>query len=202
METLAKLDLRLNFPVTRSSRKSPSLFAMTDEVRAADPFPLIERLPKGAALIFRHYAHPSRAELAARVVSASRQAGLRCLIAGDAEIARKCGADGLHLPEYQVLQPRYFGFRPKNWLITGAAHTVKSMRRAEKLGLDAVLISPVFPTASHPGGKALGLMNFARLCHDTTAPVIALGGINSEQARRLRLAGAAGLAGISLFSAP
>ena len=202
MQTLAKPGLRLNFPVQGKRVGLPTLFAMTDEARDADPFPLINSLPKGAGLIFRHYAHPARTDLACRVVTACRKSSLKCLIAGDPEIARKSGADGLHLPEYQLTWARYPAFRPQNWLITGAAHSAFSLHRAEALNLDAVLLSPVFPTASHPGGKALGLMNFMKLCRTSSIPVIALGGVQAHQARRLKLAGAAGLAGISLFSTP
>ena len=64
-------------------------------------------------------------------------------------------------------------------------------------GADAVLVSPVFPTASHPGGRTLGLLRFARLARASRLPVYALGGISAASQRRLKNLPIAGIAGIS-----
>lgn len=92
-----------------------------------------------------------------------RQRGLLLLVAADARLARAIGADGLHLPESLVAAPGWQRFKRPGWLVTAAAHSGAAIARAFSHGADAVLVSPVFPTASHPGGPALGLLRFARL---------------------------------------
>jgi len=48
-----------------------------------------------------------------------------------------------------------------------------------------VLLSPVFPTRSHPGQPTLGPVRFRLLAARAGLPVIALGGMNRATARRL-----------------
>jgi thiamine-phosphate pyrophosphorylase len=74
------------------------------------------------------------------------------------------------------------------------------LRRAAAIGADAALLSPVFATASHPGAPALGPLAFAVLAGKAPLPVYALGGMTSENARRLNGARLAGIAGIGLFA--
>lgn len=71
--------------------------------------------------------------------------------------------------------------------------------RAAMFSVDAVLVSPVFPTKSHEASQALGLMRFAAIAAAAPIPVIALGGISAARIRRVFRAGAAGIAGIGLF---
>jgi thiamine-phosphate pyrophosphorylase len=50
---------------------------------------------------------------------------------------------------------------------------------------DAVLLSPVFPTRSHPGAAALGPARFRLMARHAQMPVVALGGMTVRTARRL-----------------
>ena len=85
------------------------------------------------------------------------------------------------------------------WLVTAAAHSPQALVLARRAGADAALLSPVFPTASHPGAPALGLMRFASWCRCSPIAVYALGGITSQNSRRLQGTGAKGIAGIGGF---
>ena len=50
---------------------------------------------------------------------------------------------------------------------------------------DGIFLSPVFPTASHPGAATLGAAGFHALADRSPVPVIALGGMSHERAREL-----------------
>ena len=69
------------------------------------------------------------------------------------------------------------------WLAT--AHGAEGIAIANRYGADGIFLSPVFPTRSHPGAKALGREEFRRLAAKSDAPVIALGGMNAERAAEL-----------------
>jgi thiamine-phosphate pyrophosphorylase len=60
--------------------------------------------------------------------------------------------------------------------------------------MDAVLLSPVFVSKSASAHPPLGVRAAARMARDANIPVIALGGINAENASKLRGRGFAGLA--------
>ena len=76
--------------------------------------------------------------------------------------------------------------------ISAAAHS----ERAALLGkyLDAIFLSPVFPTASHPSAVALLPARANKLAEAFQIPVYALGGVTARNA--LLLHGFAGIAAI------
>lgn len=173
----------------------PRLWLMTDETRG-DAAGAIRRLPPGAAVIFRHYRAPDREALGAHLHELARRQGLLFLVAGDPRLAARLHADGFHAP--QALADRLTIARqlmPRG-LMTMAAHDVRGIVSARRLAPDAILVSPVFETASHPGARTLGPLRFAALAHAARSPVIALGGMNARAYGRLKGAGAHGFAGI------
>jgi thiamine-phosphate pyrophosphorylase len=69
------------------------------------------------------------------------------------------------------------------------AHSLREIGRAAKA--DAILLSPVFPTRSHPGAPVLGPIRFRLLAQKAGPPVIALGGMTPRRAAALGTAWAA-----------
>lgn len=169
---------------------------MTDNRRLPDPLAAVRMLPPGSAVIVREI-EPVRRRILLRLLRPTcRRRRLRLLVAADERLGRE--ADGLHLPEAMARRGavRRPGLRRSGTLLTAAAHSARAIRRAAALGVDAVLLAPVFATDSHPGAASLGVLRFARLVRSSPVPVYALGGITAETARRLRGSGAAGFAAI------
>ena len=173
----------------------PALVLMTDSARLADPLPAARVLPAGSAVILRHYGAPDREALARRLAALARRRGLRLLIGGDAALARRVGAAGVHLPARAAALARTVRWRVE-WLVTIAAHSPAALERAAGAGADAALLSPVFATASHPAARPLGPHRFAALARASALPVYALGGIAPARARLLRGSGAVGIAAL------
>ena len=192
MATLAEAAARLK----RAAGSSlPALILMTDAVRLADPVPAACALPAGSAVILRHYGVAGRAALARRLAAIARSRGLLLLVGEDPALARRVGAAGVHLPEralHRAGAVRWQG----DWLVTAAAHSQAALRSAAASGADAVLLAPVFATASHPGARVLGPRRFAALVRASQVPVYALGGIGPANVRHLGGSGAIGIAGI------
>jgi len=179
----------------------PPLWLITDD-RRGDAEAAMDHLPKGAGVIFRHYAAPHRAALARQLRVKALQRGLLFLVAGDPRLAVSVGADGFHAP--QALAHRIAAARRTlpGGLMTLAVHDPRGLYAAQQFGADVVLISPIFPTASHPGARTLGPVRFAALSTRARRPVIALGGMDGARFRRLNGSGAAGFAAISAFQKP
>lgn len=171
------------------------LILMTDAGRLPDPETAIAALPADSIVIFRDYDHPDRTGLAVQLLKASRLAGCWFLVAGDASLAKRLGADGVHLPEHGLTKrpTTLSGFS----LVTAACHSAVALRRARRAGAHMAIVSPVFPTESHPGAKTLGVHGLSRLMAQAELPVAALGGITMKNARKLRLLKLAAVAGIS-----
>ncbi|MEX0298414.1 MAG: thiamine phosphate synthase [Kordiimonas sp.] len=174
----------------------PHLIFITDEERVRNPFEVCEQLPAGSIVICRDYDHADRVGLAKNLRRITRELQQFLLVAGDAELARVVDADGLHLPEYMLGSPpnlAAFG------LISAACHTRRALLRAEKLGVDFALVSPVFETESHPGAPYLGVHRFARLIKGVKVPVAALGGVRASNAAQLKPLDLMGVAAIGAF---
>lgn len=183
-----------------ASRQPPRFFLLTDAGRIADPARAAAALPVGSAIILRDYDHPDRAELARLWQALARRHGHLFLVGNDACLAHRLHADGVHWPEYRLRRPSLVRPHPR-WIVTAAVHGPAALRRARAFGVDAVLVSPIFATRSHPGARTLGPLGLGRLMRTTDLPVIALGGMSAQRLRRLRPLPVHGFAAIDAFAA-
>lgn len=175
----------------------PDVWWMTDEARLRDPVPALARLPRGAAVILRHYAARDRERVAMRLAQACRRLGLPLLIAGAWRLAVAVRASGLHLPEYHAAPApgARLWLKRGSRILTIAAHGPRGLARARAIHADAALLSPIRATPSHPGGKVLGVTRAALMAR-AAGRVIALGGMTPKHLRALKRRGFAGIAGI------
>ncbi|MBX3482922.1 MAG: thiamine phosphate synthase [Phenylobacterium sp.] len=189
MERTARL-----LPARRRLRKAlPPLLCFTDPARTPDPEAVAARLPRGAAIVYRHFGAPDAEARARRLAAITRARGLKLLIGQDAGLARRIGADGVHLPER--LAHRAAGLKRANprWIVTSAAHSLAAARASRA---DAVVLSVAFPSRSPSAGPALGPIRLAARVRAAGRPAYALGGVNTKRARRLLDAGLVGLAAV------
>lgn len=175
----------------------PPLLLFTDPDRTPRPWETAARLPAGCGVVFRHFGRIDAFETAQRLRDSTLERGGRLLIGLDAALAEAVGADGVHLPERALDQAAALATARPDWIITGAAH---SRARLETPGLDALVVSPVFPAGGASANRpALGLKALGDWVEAAPCPVYALGGIDSRNVRSLVGSGACGIAGVSAF---
>jgi thiamine-phosphate pyrophosphorylase len=200
---LAKTAARLGRAARRrkpGGRRPPHLYFLTDPARTPDPASVMRLLPRGAAVIYRAFDRADLIEQGPTLRALARERGLVFLVGADAHLAARLRADGVHLPERLMQQAPALRRRRPRWLITAAAHGQRAVARAARLGLDAVLVSVVFPSQSASAGRPMGPLRFAATARAAGLPVIALGGVSARTARRLLGSGAHGLAAIGGFA--
>jgi thiamine-phosphate pyrophosphorylase len=165
----------------RRSAPLPPLWLFTDYRRLRDPRPAVASLPRGlAGVVFRHDEDPDRAALAQAVARMCRDRRLVLVVAGDLRLAAALHA-GCHLREGR----RSGHTAPRRGPITSSAHRGADIARARLAGADLVFLSPVFPTASHPGAKTLGALRWSRLASGAGVSMAALGGVDGRSVYRL-----------------
>jgi thiamine-phosphate pyrophosphorylase len=167
---------------------------MTDDHRLADPLAAARVLPRGSLVVVRSRDDARRAALAAEMLALAQRRGLIVLVANDAALAAQLGADGLHLPETRAGEAAHWRARHPRWLITAAAHKARPVSAC----LDAVFLSPVFPTRSHPEARALTAVRANAMARAMRLPVYALGGVEAHNAALLR--GFVGIAAIGALN--
>ncbi len=180
----------------RPARPLPPLLFFTDPERTPDPLSIAARLPRGAGIVFRGFGRPDAEALAEDLARLTGGAGLILLIGQDPDLAERYGAQGVHLPERALGEGPALRARHPDWILTGAAHGAGGLGAARTAGLDAAILSPVFPSLSPSAGVALGVEVFARLTSAAGLPVYALGGVTAATAPALAGSGAVGLAAI------
>lgn len=171
----------------------PALWLISDARNDAGLERALAALPRGSGLIYRHY-HLDGPERLARFRALRRVAkawGHVAVLADSALTAREWGADGVYGAP-RSLYPRRAGL-----LHLATAHDMAELGLAARLGADAALLSPVFPTATHPGGGTLGAVRFRLLARQAALPVIALGGMTPLRADALRWERWAAIDGLS-----
>jgi thiamine-phosphate pyrophosphorylase len=158
----------------------PRLWLMTDERQGEALWEALERLPRGAGIVFRHRGldRAQRKRLFERVRGIARRRGLILLAAGPG--LRAEGAHG--------------GSRG----VSRSVHSLRELKTAERSGAGLVFLSPAFATRSHPEARPLGPVRFGLIARQARIPVIALGGVDARNARRLPYA--YGWAGIDAWS--
>lgn len=178
----------------------PSIYAISN-VKKYGETDFLQRfeaaLEKGVRLVqLREPEMPSAQleSLARRVVALAHKHDARVLINSDDALARRAGADGVHLTGRQLLQARE---RPGTDWWAASCHDAAELAKAAELEADFVVLSPVLPTPTHPEATGMGWDRFAEYVRAYPVPVYALGGMKREL---LETAMQYGAHGISLLS--
>lgn len=156
----------------RHPRSLPRLWLMTDERMGEGLWDALQRLPRGAGVVFRHHDTPQaeRRELLAHVRRIAGRRRLTLLVAGGV-----FGADGIHGRKA----------RRSHGLLSRPAHSRTEAIAAVRAGADLIFVSPVFATRSHPGARTLGAVRLGLMLRGIEVPVIALGGMDTRGFRRI-----------------
>ena len=165
----------------------PTSWLLTDERMGTYLAAAISRAAEaGAGIIVRH--HASGRDERRHIALAVRESGAVLGIARDVALASEVQADFVHNPEAST-------HLPFSLSVHGHAEAEAAARRSAAM----VLVSPVFPTRSHPGARVLGEVQALALARVASHPAIALGGMNEERGAQLMARGFHGWAGIDCW---
>jgi thiamine-phosphate pyrophosphorylase len=117
-----------------------------------------------------------------------------------ADIAR-CAGGGVHLTTRSLAADVVRGVFGPEMTIGASTHSLEEAIAAENQGADFVVFGPIFETASKRNyGPPIGVTGLRAVTRRVSIPVLALGGITVANFHEPLEAGAAGIAGISLFA--
>jgi len=181
---LRTLSLPEEYGITHAGDLGENLFFLRLEARLRSGLKLIQIREK-------KLAREALKQFAGRVLALARAHGARVLVNSDFEVARRIGADGVHLTAAQL---RGAAARPDVPWCGASCHSSEELRRAQALGVDFAVLGPVRSTPSHPDAVPLGWDGFRQIAAGASIPVYALGGVLPGDLDRARGCGAHGLA--------
>jgi thiamine-phosphate pyrophosphorylase len=131
-----------------------------------------------------------------------RAGGVPLIINDDIDVAQRIGAAGVHLGQSDASVTEAREALGPDAIIGLSVETLEQAREAATLDVDYIAASPVFATPTKTDlAEPLGLIGLRAIRKLTDKPLIAIGGINIENARAVLEAGANGLAAISALVA-
>ncbi len=140
-------------------------------------------------------------------VAESRATAARVFVNDRLDVALAANAAGVHLGENSLPLEVVTRWRHStgrlDFLVGVSCHSLESARAAQRGGADYIFFGPVFATPSKAAfGAPQGIEHLREVCASVEIPVLAIGGVNMENARACIAAGAAGIAAIRLFQDP
>jgi thiamine-phosphate pyrophosphorylase len=128
----------------------------------------------------------------------TRQAGIPLIINDHIDIALAAEADGVHVGQADMPAPFARQLLGRDKIIGLSVTSADDLSDRELSLVDYVGLGPVFPTSSKmDAAPALGLEQFRNLRARIGLPVVAIGGINQNNAGRVMAAHADGIAVVS-----
>jgi thiamine-phosphate pyrophosphorylase len=113
------------------------------------------------------------------------------------DIALAVGADGLHLGQRDLPIKEARRLLPIDMLLGVSVTTVEQAKAAEGGGADYIAVGSMYPTSSKETAKVVGLERLRKVREAVSLPLVAIGGINRDNAGEVAAAGADGVAVIS-----
>ena len=146
-------------------------------------------------LIYRNYNRNYNLKLIKKIKYFCLKQNRKFYISNNLKLALNLSLDGLYIPSFNKLCNYKNLSSKKNFKIVGSAHNSIQIKNKEKQGCTSIFIAPIFKTKKN--NYFLDTTRFNLLAKNTKKKVIALGGINYVNYKRLKLTKINGLASIS-----
>ena len=174
-------------------KKIPSIFTFISSFEKEE----ILNLDKNIGIIFRNYREKVDKKNILQFREFCKINRRKFYLANDAKLAFNLNLDGVYIPAFNnTFYANKYNFK-KNFLILGSAHNVTEIKVKEKQGVQIIFLSPLFKTKNYKNG--LGIIKFNMISKISKKKIIALGGINQKNIKKLKITNAYGFSGISYF---
>jgi thiamine-phosphate pyrophosphorylase len=191
--------------LTRQDKKSRlvGLYAIIDSqfLGKRDHIKVAEELIKGGANVIQlRDKFTPKAELlpiAQKLQKLCAEKGVLFVVNDHLDIALACGADGLHLGQEDLPLSIARRLLPMDMILGGSVNTVEQAKAAEAEGADYIAVGSMYPTSSKEKPKVVGVGRLRQVRGMVSLPLVAIGGINKDNATEVAANGANAVAVIS-----
>ena len=168
------------------NRNDVLLYAVTDRtwLRGRTLASLVEDALKGGATMIqlreKQLDDDAFEKEARQIKEICRGYQVPLLINDNVELAKRVGADGVHVGQNDAPADEVRRFLGKRSIIGVTAKTVEQALAAQAAGADYLGSGAVFGTETKADATPLPLDQFRLICESVSIPVVAIGGITAE----------------------
>ena len=155
----------------------------------------LSNIKKSINIIFRNYHSDNYMDDLLKTRNFCKKKGINLYLSNDINLAIKLSLNGVYLPSFN----KNLGYKKfssiKKFKVIGSAHNVSEIKIKEKQNCEEIFLSPIFKTKKKK--EYLDVVRFNLQALVTNREIIALGGINFKNLRRIKLTKSKGVASIS-----
>ena len=173
-------------------KKSPYIFYFIDRYNIEE----LTNLEKNIDLIFRNYNKSLKIDEIKSIQKFCKTNKKKFYLSNNIKLALKLGLNGVYIPAFN--KSLNFASKyslPSNFEIIGSAHNLKQIKIKKLQRCSKIFLSPIFKSKKNQ--KSLSTLKFNFMTMSQNIDFIALGGINENNYKRLKLTRVIGFAGIS-----
>lgn len=150
----------------------------------------------------KNMPHDELVKEAVRIKKIAEKYNVPVVIDDDIQAVIESGADGVHIGQNDMDYVEARKLLGSDKIIGMTAPSVELAKKAEELGADYIGAGAVFNTNTKKDTKPLELDTLKKICNSVSIPVVAIGGIDHSNVRKLAGTDIDGVAVISaLFAA-
>ena len=156
----------------------------------------LTNLEKNIRLIFRNYKENPKIEVIQSIQKFCKNTKRDLYLSNNIKLALKLGLDGVYIPSFNKkinFASKYS--LPSKFKIIGSAHNINEIRIKKLQKCTQIFLSPIFKTPKNK--KFLSIPKFNLITLAQNSKFIAVGGINDNNFKKLKLVKIKGFAGIS-----
>ena len=172
-------------------KKLPKIFYFIDKILASE----IKGINKEIAIILRNYNKNYNIDEVNEIKNIIKKNKNKFYLANDIKMALKLNLDGVYLPAFNKNIKLNIYSKRKNFNVIGSAHNLKEIKIKETQGCELIFLAPVFKV--NKKSRYLGILEFNKISNLTKTKIVALGGINDVNLKKLNLLKIYGFASIS-----
>jgi thiamine-phosphate pyrophosphorylase len=116
-------------------------------------------------------------DFAAAMLPITRAAGVPLILNDYPALLREVEADGCHVGQEDPAVDEARKMAGRSCIVGKSTHTVAQAEAAEKEGADYIGFGPLFPTATKPSARAIGLTEIRTVHQRVTLPIYCIGGV-------------------------
>ena len=155
----------------------------------------IDNLDNNTGIIYRNYKEKLNISTIIKIKKYCAKKKIKFFLSNNFKLSLKLKLDGVYLPSFN----KNLGYKnlnyKKKFRIIGSAHNISEIKMKEKQNCEEIFLSPIFKTEKQK--QYLDIIKFNLQTLATNKRIIALGGVNLNNLKRVNLTRSKGVASIT-----